>query len=138
MESYVEGNIGDRASARVSYVYTDARDTSAPGEPRLLRRPPQAWSIDGHVDLTKRLNLTAGWTWVGTRDDVTYDNDGFFLSGHGRNPGYDAGRVAANFALTDTLTVYAVAHNVADATYEDPNAFRGAPRSVMIGLRGTY
>ena len=122
----------------MSYVYIDARDTSTAGEARLLRRPPHAWSVDGHVDVTKRLNLSAGWTWTSTRDDVTYDNDGFFLSGHGRTPGYNVGTFAANFALTDALTVYAVAHNVADETYEDPNAFRGAPRSVMIGLRGKY
>ena len=138
VESYVEGDLGNRASLRVRYVYTDARDTSTPGNPRLLRRPPHSWSIDGRYAVTQRLNLSAGWTWASTRDDVTYDDDGFFLSGHGRNPGYTLGTVAANYALTDALTAYVVARNVADEGYEDPNAFRGAPRSVMIGLRGKY
>lgn len=138
VESSVEGDFGDRASLRVTYVYTDARDTSAPGAPRLLRRPPHAWSIDGLFDVTDRLRLHAGWSWVSAHDDVTYDNDGFFLTGRGRSPGHDVGTAAIDFALTDALTLYAVARNVADETYEDPNAYRGAPRTVMVGLRGKY
>ena len=138
VESYIEAKAGDRATVRVSYVYTDAHDVSTPGAPRLLRRPPHAWAIDAHMAVTDRLDLSAGWTWASARSDVTYDNDGFFLSGSGRNPGYDVGSVSANFAFTDALTVYAAVRNVADTTYEDPNAFRGAPRSVMVGLRGKY
>jgi vitamin B12 transporter len=137
-EAYARHAVGDRAALRLDYTFTDARATSSPGSPRLARRPPHAWSLDGDVQLTEKLKLDAGWTWTSSRVDVIYDNAGEFASGAGRNPGYGYGTVALTYAVTDALSVYAAARNVGDTEYEDPNAFRGAPRSVTVGLRGTF
>jgi vitamin B12 transporter len=137
LESFAEVR-NDRASLRVNYTYTDARDVSAAGSPRLARRAPHIWSLDGRLDVTDKLGVNLGWTWISSRTDVLYDNGGFFLSGAGRTAGYDTGRVALTYALTDALDVYFSARNVADTGYEDPNAFRGAPRNVTLGLRGRF
>jgi len=137
-EAYVRHAIGDRASLRLDYTFTDARAASSPGNPRLARRPPHAWSLDGDVKITEKLKLNASWTWTSSRIDVLYDNNGDFASGAGRTPGFDYGTVALTYAVTDAISVYASASNVSDTEYEDPNAFRGAPRSVTVGVRGTF
>ncbi|MBL8558951.1 MAG: TonB-dependent receptor [Hyphomonadaceae bacterium] len=137
-ETYVKGSLSDRANIRLSYVFTDARNASAAGNPRLARRAPHAWSVDGSVQVTEKLKLSAGWTWTSSRIDVLYDDNGDFAAGAGRNAGYDTGRLALDFAVTDALSLYAVARNISDTDYEDPNAFRGAPRSVSVGVRGTF
>lgn len=137
-EVYARHAIGDRASLRLDYTFTDARATSSPGAPRLARRAPHAWSIDGDVQITEKLRLNAGWTWTSSRIDVIYGNNGDFASGADRTPGFDHGTVALMYAVTDTVWVYAAARNVGDGEFEDPNAFRGAPRSVTVGVRGAF
>lgn len=137
LESFAEVR-NERASVRVSYAYTDAREVSTPGAPRLARRPSHVWNADAQLDVTDKLSATLGWTRISSRTDTSYDNDGFFLSNGARNEGYDTGRLSLTYALTDTLDVYASVRNVGDAEYEDPNAFRGAPRNVTFGLRGRF
>lgn len=137
-ETYVQGKLGETATLRAGYVFTDARNPLAFGVKRLARRPANVWSLDGAVEVTEKLTLTGGWTWTSSRVDVTYDNNGNFQFGSGRTPGFDYGRIAANYALTDALTLYAAANNVSDVEYENPNAFRGAPRSITLGLRGKF
>jgi vitamin B12 transporter len=137
-EAYVRHAIGDAASLRLDYTFTDARAASTPGTPRLARRPAHVWSLAGDLRLTDKLRLNAGWTWTSSRVDVLYDDAGDFLSGAGRTPGFDTGRLSVTYVLTDALSLYAAASNVSDATYENPNAFRGAPRAVTVGLRGGF
>jgi len=137
-ESYAEARAGERATLRVSYTYTDAREVSAAGAPRLSRRPPHAWSLDAHVAASSRLDLSLGWTWASSRTDVLYDDDGFFADPAGRHDGYDTGRLSIVYALTDALDAYLTATNIADSVYEDPNAFGGALRAATFGLRGRF
>lgn len=137
-ETYVQGKLGDTAELRAGYVFTDAQNPNAFGVKRLARRPANTWTLDGSVRPTEKLRVSAGWTWVSSRIDVTYDNGGNFAAGAGRTPGFDYGRLSLDYTLTDALTLYAVANNVSDTEYENPNAFRGAPRSVRVGLRGKF
>ncbi len=137
-ETYVQGKLGDTATLRVEYVFTDARNALGAGNPRLARRPLHAWSLDGSVRPTEKIHVSAGWTWTSSQIDVRYDNDGNFEFAAAPTPGFDYGRVSIDYALTDALTLYAVANNVSDTEYENPNAFRGAPRSVRVGVRGKF
>jgi len=137
-ETFVQGKRGDAATLRVQYVFTDARNASAAGSPRLARRPRHAWSFDGSVRPTERLRVSAGWTWTSSQIDVRYDNSGEFELAAAPTPGFDYGRLSIDYSLTEALTFYAVANNLSDAEYENPNAFRGAPRSVRVGLRGRF
>lgn len=118
-------------TARVSYVHTDARDAIA--GTALLRRPEDAWlaSLDfGHGPFTAQL----AWRSVGERADQIYGDDGFWL-GVGTTPHYDVLRASAALELTPGAQVYIAADNLADEAYEPANAFAGAPRNLMVGLR---
>ncbi|MGD9982010.1 MAG: TonB-dependent receptor plug domain-containing protein [Hyphomonadaceae bacterium] len=118
-------------TARVAYVFTDARDTAA-GTP-LLRRPDRAWtaSLDfDHGPLTAQL----AWRFVGKRPDQIYADDGFW-TGVGVTPEYHVLRASAAWRFAPGALIYLAADNLADEAYEPVNAFAGAPRSVRVGVR---
>lgn len=118
-------------TARLSYVHTDAQDTVA--NTPLLRRPEDAWfaSVDfDHGPFTAQV----AWRSVGERADQIYGDDGFRL-GIGATPQYDVVRASAAWELASGVLVYVAADNLADEEYEPVNAFAGAPRNVMVGVR---
>ncbi|MGD9965260.1 MAG: TonB-dependent receptor plug domain-containing protein [Hyphomonadaceae bacterium] len=118
-------------SARVAYVYTDARDSGA-GTP-LLRRPMHAWLASLDVE---RGPMTAqlGWRFTGKRADQIYGDDGFW-DGIGVAPAYRVLRASVAWRLTSSAQIYLAADNLTDESYEPVNAFAGAPRSITIGVR---
>ncbi len=118
-------------TARVSYVYTDAQDAVA--NTPLLRRPEDAWyaSLDfDHGPFTAQL----AWRSVGERADQIYGDNGFWL-GVGTTPQYDVVRASAAWEFTPGAQIYIAGDNLADEDYEPANAFAGAPRNVMVGIR---
>ena len=118
-------------TARAAYVYTDAEDAVA--NTPLLRRPQDAWlaSLD-----FERGPFTAQLAWrsVGERADQIYGDDGFWM-GVGETPQYDVLRASAAWEVTPGAQIYVAADNFADEAYEPANAFAGAPRNVMVGIR---
>lgn len=135
-EAYIEAAAGGRASLRLSYAWTDARNglTAAP----LLRRPEDAWRLDARLNLSDRLGLALSWTYVGDRRDVTYRDNGTFASGSGEVEAYAIGAITATFDLDARAQLFARVDNVTDETYEQPAAFAGAPRAAFVGLRARY
>jgi vitamin B12 transporter len=118
-------------TGRVSYVYTDAQDVVA--NTPLLRRPEDVWyaSLDlDHGPFTAQL----AWRSVGERADQIYGDDGFWL-GVGTTPHYHVLRASAAWEFMPGAQIYVAADNLADEEYEPANAFAGAPRNVMIGIR---
>jgi vitamin B12 transporter len=118
-------------AARISYVFTDAQDAVA--NTPLLRRPEDAWLASLDFD---RGPFTAQLAWrsVGERADQIYGDDGFWL-GVGATPQYDVLRASAAWEFTAGAQIYIAADNLGDEAYEPANAFAGAPRNVMVGLR---
>lgn len=135
-EAYIEAAAGARASLRLSYAWTDARNglTGAP----LLRRPEDAWRLDTRLNLSERLGLALSWTYVGDRRDVTYRDNGTFESSSGEVEAHAIGAIAATFDLDERAQLFARIDNVTDETYEQPAAFAGAPRAAFVGLRARY
>lgn len=118
-------------TARVSYVHTNAEDAVANAP--LLRRPEEAWnaSLDfEHGPFTAQL----AWRSIGERADQIYGDDGFW-QGVGFTPQYDVLRASAAWEITPGAQVFIAADNVADEAYEPVNAFAGAPRNIMVGVR---
>jgi vitamin B12 transporter len=118
-------------TARVAYVYTDARDDIA--DTPLLRRPKNYWTADiaiaqgpFHADLS--------WRDVGERSDQIYGDDGFSL-GVGDTPSYQVTRLSAAYDFRPGAELYIAADNAFDAAYEPANAFAGAPRTISVGMR---
>lgn len=136
LEAYAEGAVADWARLRLVYAHTDARNDLT-GE-RLARRPAHSWRLEARLEPLQRLSLDISWSIVGARTDVTYDNFGQFVSANGRIGGYEIGAVAASFVLADDYHVFVRIDNVADATYEQPAAFAGPPRSFSAGIRAAF
>ena len=136
LEAYAEGAVADWARLGLVYAHTDARNDLT-GE-RLARRPAHSWRLEARLEPLQRLSLDFSWSVVGARTDVTYDNFGQFEPANGRIGGYEIGAVAASFALADGYQAFARIDNVTDATYEQPAAFAGPPRSVSAGIRARF
>ncbi|HVV33411.1 MAG TPA: TonB-dependent receptor [Vitreimonas sp.] len=121
----------DWLTARVAYVYTDAKDgvTKAP----LLRRPKDYWSAD-LIATFGALRADLSWRQVGDRADQIYGDDGFSL-GVGTTPAYDLVRLSLAYDVSANTEIYLAGNNLTDEQYEPANAFAGAPRSVMLGVR---
>ncbi|MGE3931551.1 MAG: TonB-dependent receptor plug domain-containing protein [Hyphomonadaceae bacterium] len=121
----------DWLTARVSYVWTDARDgvTDAP----LLRRPEHSWSASLTVERGP-FEGRVSWRQVGGRADQIYGDDGFGL-GVGETPAYDVVRASAGWDVNEHAQIFAAVENVADEAYEPANGFAGAERNLSVGLR---
>ncbi len=119
--------------ARIDYTHTDATngDTGA----ALLRRPEHAVSASLSWQASERLTLSTRLTHTGERLDVTYDDDGFFVSGSGEVDSYQLLDISGQFDIRDDVQLFARIANAFDETYEQPAAFAGAPRTVSVGIR---
>ncbi len=135
-EAYAEASAAEWASLRMTYAWTDARNALT--DLRLARRPEHAWSLDLTVRPHDRLLLTAHWTRVGERTDVTYGDDGRFLSSAGIVEGFSTSALAATLELAGSTQIFMRIDNATDASFEQPAAFAGAPRNVTFGLRARF
>jgi len=121
----------DGLSFELGYAHTDATD-EATGL-ALLRRPESAWSAAIEVS-HDAFDARLSWRRIGARRDQLYGDDGLAL-GQGETPGYDVARLSVSYSFRDGLEAYMAADNLLDEVYEPANAFAGAPRSLMVGLR---
>lgn len=140
-EAYVEFSPFEMLTLRVDYTYTDARNGLT--DARLLRRPPHVWTATAEFAPFEPLLVTVTYLNRGDRIDVLYgDTNPFGLGGgylgNGPANGYQLLNVAGRYRLSDNLSIFATASNAFDETYEDPNAYRGAPQTFSIGLRGNF
>ncbi|MBS0386637.1 MAG: TonB-dependent receptor [Proteobacteria bacterium] len=121
-------------TARLAYVYTDARDEAT--HAHLLRRPKDYWSAE--LSATRgALRVDLAWREVGDRSDQIYADDGFSL-GVGETPSYAVTRLALAYEATANAELYVAADNLFNVAYEPANAFAGAPRTITAGLRARY
>ena len=122
--------------ADIDYAYVEATNTVT-GTP-LLRRPRHAWSAGLVWRPVEALSLSARYQRTGARRDVTYDDDGFFVSGNAPVPGYDLVNISGQWRFTEHAAAFVTVTNAFDTMYEQPAAFAGAPRMVMAGVRVSY
>lgn len=136
VETFVEASPTAWSTVRLDYAWTDARnaDTGA----RLARRPEHAGSITGTARFSERLQAVASWRFIGARADVTYDNLGAFVNADGRAQAFNVADLGLRYEVSDRVEAFVHVGNVGDESYEQPNAFAGAPRSLRIGLRARY
>ncbi|KPP80653.1 MAG: TonB-dependent cobalamin receptor BtuB [Oceanicaulis sp. HLUCCA04] len=118
------------------YAYVDA-DNAVTGAP-LLRRPQHAWSAGLIWRPVEAVSLSVRYQRTGERRDVTYDDDGLFVSGNAPVDAYELVRVSGQWRFSAQASAYVTLTNAFDTVYEQPAAFAGAPRMVMAGLRVSY
>jgi vitamin B12 transporter len=134
-EAYAAFTPADTVTVSGSYTYTDALNADT-GQ-RLLRRPEHAASLSATWRPIEIAALTLTGRHVGERVDVTYDDDGFFVSARGIADAYQTVDVSGVLDLGARAKLFLTARNLFDETYEQPAAFAGAPRAVTIGVRFT-
>ncbi len=135
-EAYAEARPTSWSWLRLSYAWTDARDEAF--DTQLLRRPEDAWQIDARITPTERFSLAFSWAYVGDRTDVIYNDDGTFSFTETTTDGFNVGALSATYDLTEHAQLFARVDNVTDETYEQPNAYAGAPRSFYLGARARF
>ena len=133
VEAYATIAIAPQTRVRFDYAWTDARNDESGA--RLLRRPEHQWSVHADVHASDRLTFTADWRSIGSRQDVTYDGHGAFVTANGSVAGFGVWSMSATYAASPATSLFIRVDNVMDETYEQPAAFAGPPRAITFGLR---
>lgn len=137
-EAFLRLRQSNQIRFEVNRTYTESVNAVLASRPQLLRRPELVWGVQAGFTPTERLDMTVGWSFVGSRTDVNYNNAGSFVSSGGRINGYNVGSANLTYQLQPTLDVYVGVRNITDQRYEQPEAFAGAPISATFGLRGRF
>ncbi|MCC5981848.1 MAG: TonB-dependent receptor [Oceanicaulis sp.] len=132
------GTLSLGATLQLDADYANVDAVNAVTGAQLLRRPRHAWSAGARWTPVDALSLAVRYQRTGSRRDVTYDDDGFFVSGNAPVAGYDLVHVSGQWRFHEAVTAYATVTNALDKTYEQPAAFAGAPRALMVGVRARY
>ncbi len=132
IEAFAAVQVTDRFQVRADYTYTIALDavTSAP----LQRRPKDKASVSVVWQPTDRLTLSATAIWV----SGWYDFDRFglvfpaFLT-----TSYRTFNLAANYKISENVTVFGRIDNLFDERYQDPIGFERPGFGIFGGVRLT-
>lgn len=132
------GTLSLGATLQLDADYANVDAINAVTGTQLLRRPRHAWSAGARWTPVDALSLAVRYQRTGSRRDVTYDDGGFFVSNNAPVAGYDLVHVSGQWRFAETVAGYVTVTNALDTTYEQPAAFAGAPRAVMVGVRARY
>ncbi|MDE8342963.1 MAG: TonB-dependent receptor [Acidocella sp.] len=119
-------------TAKLSYTYTDARNTTS-GQ-QLLRRPYD------QAALTLITKPGANWSvvpqiqWIGSDLDYLVNNQGFATS-IGRNPGAVLLDVNASYQINPRWQVFIWGKNLTNAAYEPASGYVTPGASFLAGIR---
>lgn len=131
VESFIAYQPLETLTLRADYTFTEANDEILHQE--LLRRPKNKVSLDAKWQATPALSFDADVLTVSSWLDVTRDS----LIPETKAPGYTTADIAANYAVTDQLTLYGRITNLADAQYQDPVGFLRPGRGFHAGVKVT-
>jgi vitamin B12 transporter len=129
VETYIAVQPIAALNLRVDYTYTDAIDDVL--HQTLLRRPRNKLNFEARWQATGKLSLDANLVSVGGWIDGNRD----FSIPRLNAPSYTTMDIAANYDLSDHVTVYGRITNLFDARYEDPVGFLRPGRGVYVGAR---
>ena len=130
IEAFAAVQVTDRIQVRADYTYTIALDAvmSTP----LQRRPKDKYSVSAVWQPTDQWTLSATALWV----SGWYDFDRFglvfpaFLT-----PSYKLVNLAANYKVSENLTVFGRIDNLFNEHYQDPIGFEKTGIGVYGGVR---
>lgn len=115
-----------------TYTYTDAKDKST--DEQLIRIPENRVTLDVDYAVTKRLDLNASLLYVDGRNDRFYDS-AMFMSVDVKTDSYLTVDLAANFALTDMVSLFGRIENITDEDYEEIYGYGTPGRSAYAGAK---
>ncbi len=127
VEAFAALALSSRVNLRADYTYTEARDDLTGLE--LLRRPKNKASLTALWKATDRLTVTAQVLYAGPWLDYNRSGTAELMA-----PGYTLVNLAANYAATERVTVFARINNVLNQQYEDPLGFLRPGFGIYGGL----
>jgi vitamin B12 transporter len=127
VETFAALALSSRVNLRADYTYTEARDDLTGLE--LLRRPKNKASLTALWKVTDRLTVTAQALYVGPWLDYNRSGTAELMA-----PGYTLVNLAANYAVTDRVGVFARINNLLNQQYEDPLGFLRPGFGVFGGI----
>ena len=127
VEAFAAYTLTNRLLLRADYTYTEARDDLTGQE--LLRRPMNKASLTAFWKATDRLLVTGQVVYVGPWLDYNRPGTAELMA-----PGYTLVNLAANYAVTDRITVFGRINNLLNQQYEDPLGFMRPGFGIYGGL----
>ena len=127
VETFAAFALSSRLNLRADYTYTEARDDLTGLE--LLRRPKNKASVTALWKATDRLTVTAQVLYVGSWLDYNRPGTAELMA-----PGYTLVNLAANYAVTDRVGVFARINNLLNQQYEDPLGFLRPGLGIFGGI----
>ena len=119
----------------LAYTRTETRNVTT-GQ-ALLRRPRDQASVSARITPIEGLALVPELIYTSSFQDFLSDDNGF-PAGIGRaHPGALL-NLAANYAVTERLTLFAVGRNLGGSHFEPVNGFQTPGPSVLAGIRARF
>jgi vitamin B12 transporter len=128
-ETFVTWAVDERLSLRADHTFTIARDDSTGGE--LLRRPKHKASLTASWDATDKLNLSGGVMYVGSANDFNR----YATVRNLYSDSYTVVNFAANYMLTENVSLFGRVENAFDRDYESPIGFERPGFGAFAGLK---
>lgn len=127
-EAFAAWTVTSSLNLRADYTYTEARDDLTGLE--LLRRSQNKASFTAFWKATDRLTVTGQVVYVGPWLDYNRPGTAELMA-----PGYTLVNLAANYAVTDRIDVFARINNLLNQQYEDPLGFLRPGFGIYGGLK---
>ena len=137
-ELTAEGPLTDMLQFSASYTYVDATEDDGTGtQIRELRRPKNAASFSVFMDVSDRFHISTSLNYTAKAVDL------FFppwpaASERVTLKAYTLMRVAADYKVTDDITLYGRVENAFNETYENVYGFATPQRTAYAGLRANF
>jgi len=130
VEAFVSADLTDNLRARIDYTYTEATNEDT-GE-WLLRRPRNKASLSLGWTPTEKLLLSGSVLYYGDSLDIDRSTFANVIL-----PSFTVVNIAADYKLTDNMSVYGRVDNLFDHHYEIPDGFLATGIGVFGGIRFT-
>jgi vitamin B12 transporter len=131
-EAFSSFTITPDLNFRIDYTFTIARDQL--NELELLRRPRNKLSMQALWAPTGELSLSTTLIFTGTFIDGNRD----FSIPRLKAPGYTIVNLAANYALSESISAFGRIDNLFNLRYQNPTGFLAPGLGAYAGLRITY
>jgi vitamin B12 transporter len=132
VESFIAYQASQTLKLRADYTYTQAFDQILNQE--LLRRPKHKASVTAQWRATDKLSLSPSVLYVGSWIDGNRD----FSIPRLTAAGYTVANFAANYDLSDRLSVFGRIDNVFGRQFEDPVGFLQPSRGAYAGVKAKF
>ncbi len=135
VELSLEGEINDTLSFSSNYTYIDSTEDDGTGvQIQEVRRPKHMASLSLYAELSERLNISASLSHTSKAIDLfwpplAWESERVELKA------YTLMRIAGDFRINDTVSLYGRVENAFNQNYENVFGFATPGRSAYFGLR---